>query len=276
VSDHTFSPRWLALREGVDHGARPSELLGPLQATWRARRWSRVLDLGSGTGSNLRYLAPRLPGPQFWTLVDRDPVLLDAVELPSPGLSPPLEVETAVGDLSREGLALVARADLVTASALLDLVSESWLRALVERSAASKAGVLIALSYDGSVAWSPPADPDDDRIRRAVNTHQRRDKGTGPALGPTAPHRARTLFQEAGFRTWLLPSPWRLGPEERGLALALVQGWAEVAQEESPGQSLRIRRWRERRWKALETGGTRLTVGHLDLLALPPGTDDPG
>ena len=35
-----------------------------------------IHDLGSGTGSMSRWLAPRLPGPQHWVLHDRDADLL--------------------------------------------------------------------------------------------------------------------------------------------------------------------------------------------------------
>lgn len=35
-----------------------------------------MLDLASGTGANLRFLAPLLGGEQHWRLVDHDPVLL--------------------------------------------------------------------------------------------------------------------------------------------------------------------------------------------------------
>ena len=68
----TFDADWLALREPVDHRSRAHALLAPLCDAWRARGWSRVLDLGSGTGSNLRYLTPRLPAGQEWVLVDQD------------------------------------------------------------------------------------------------------------------------------------------------------------------------------------------------------------
>jgi len=54
--------------------------------------------------------------------------------------------------------------------------------------------VYVALSYDGTVRWERPGDGarDDADIIAAVNAHQRRDKGTGRALGPG---RRRTLMR---------------------------------------------------------------------------------
>ena len=71
-----FAPDWLALREPVDHRSRAQTLLPLLQTAWSANGWTRILDLGSGTGSNIRYQGPRLIGPQEWTLLDHDAELL--------------------------------------------------------------------------------------------------------------------------------------------------------------------------------------------------------
>jgi spermidine synthase len=40
----------------------------------------RVVDLGAGTGANLRRLAPLLGSGQRWTLVELDPALVAAGE----------------------------------------------------------------------------------------------------------------------------------------------------------------------------------------------------
>lgn len=273
MADNAFTPDWLALREPVDHRSRPTELLRPLRAAWRERGWLRVLDLGSGTGSNFRYLTSRLPGRQDWTLVDHDAELLarvhgpDTALLDDAGVAP--SVHRVVGDLAEEGLARVKDTDLVTASALLDLVTREWLTNLVARCGEARCGVLLALSYDGRITWLPGGDPDDAWLEGAVNAHQRRDKGLGPALGPTAPQVADTLFRKAGFHTWVLPSPWRLGADDGPLVQTLVEGWCRAALEQAPADTSRIRDWRERRLLALAQGDVELRVGHLDLLALP-------
>jgi hypothetical protein len=261
-----FPAAWLDLREPVDHRSRAESLVSALTDRWRTETWRRVLDLGSGTGSNLRYLASRLPPPQTWALVDHDADLLARVE---DRLMDGVKAFRALGDLSAVGLRLVHASHLVTASALLDLMSHEWLEALVEACRNAGCGALFALTYDGRIEWSPSVDPDDELVRDAVNDHQRRDKGVGPALGPTATTAAERLFREAGFEVQVAPSPWRLGPDDQALTVALIEGWAAAAGEQRPEDAPRIREWAARRATAVRGGGVTVEVGHLDLLALP-------
>lgn len=269
-ADAAFDSGWLDLREEADHRARDPNLAVELAAWWNARGASRIVDLGSGTGSNLRYLAPHLPGVQRWTLVDHDPGLLERVRLPADGPGFRLEsITPLVADLARGGLDPVATTDLVTASALLDLVSARWLTGLVEACLRANAAALLALSYDGTVQWSVPA-PDDDWILAAVNRHQLRDKGTGGALGPAAAAEAERLFRHAGYRCRLGASPWELGRNDAALVEELVAGWGKAAGEIAPHRSERIQEWARARVAAVRTGRLRVTIGHMDLLALPP------
>jgi len=268
AGEERFTSSWLALREAVDHRSRAAELLSPLAAAWTERGWAHVVDLGSGTGSNFRYLSPHLPGAQRWTLVDHDADLLARV---SPSAATDVGITCVVGDLATEGLSRAARADLVTASALLDLVAEGWLAELIDTCREAGCGALLALSYDGTIKWAGPADPDDSWLRERVNEHQQGEKGLGKALGPEAAHRAAEGFRRAGFTTRIAASPWHLTAPDVALAIELIHGWAKAALEIAPAEASRVRAWLQRREDALEAGAFELTVGHLDLLALPKG-----
>jgi SAM-dependent methyltransferase len=261
-----FEASWLQLREPVDDLSRAMGPLAPLQEWWSARGASSVLDLGAGTGSNLRWLSPRLSGPQRWTLVDHDAELLRRATAPGTEV----QVHPVVGDLWDAGLAQVTKADLVTASALLDLVSDPWMGALADACSDAGSAAYFALTYDGSIAWSGRSDPLDEVVHEAVNFHQRRDKGLGPALGPTASGVAERLFTALGYETHVESSPWTLGPDDAALCLALVDGWAGAACEQRPSQVDAILQWAMRRREDVEHGDFGLVVGHQDLLALPP------
>jgi SAM-dependent methyltransferase len=262
-----FSADWLALREPFDHRSRAPELDTRLAVWWGAAPRRRVVDLGCGTGSNLRYLTRHLGSGAHWTLVDHDPALLSRVRPPEGA-----QVQTVEADLASDVLVAIEDAELVTASALLDLVSVEWLEDVVERCARQESAALFVLSYDGSIEWQPE-DEDDDVVRVAVNAHQRRDKGLGPALGPTAATVAEEAFRKRGYQTWLAESPWKIGAGGEAMARALVDGWRGAALEELlEKERVDVDAWADRRLASVAASPgvpIDLTVGHLDLLALP-------
>ncbi len=71
-----FSADWLALREPADRLARSLTLTREMAERLSHSESIRVLDLATGTGSNVRYLAPHFRSPQQWRLIDRDAGLL--------------------------------------------------------------------------------------------------------------------------------------------------------------------------------------------------------
>ena len=256
-----FTADWLALREPADAVARAGALVDPFVSS--AGATLQVVDLGAGTGANLRYLAPRLGGPQEWLAVDSDPTLLGALaSRPAPAGT---RVRTLRLDLAHDLDALpLDQNDLVTAAVLLDLVSATWLARLAARCAAAQAGVLFALTYDGRIEWSP-AEGGDARICELVNAHQRSDKGFGPALGPVAAAEAERTFAGLGYRMRSARSDWVLGTESCALQGALVDGWVAAAVEIAPREANVLEDWRRRRNMHLVNGTSRLRVGHLDL-----------
>ena len=94
-----------------------------------------ILDLGCGTGATVRALGPRLPVGTEWILVDSDPALLAEAVASAGARGRGLALD--LNDLDALPLDGVA---LVTASALLDLTSATWLERLADR--------LVAAGYE--------------------------------------------------------------------------------------------------------------------------------
>ena len=126
---------------------------------------------------------------------------------------------------------------------------------------------LAALSVDGRREWQPEH-AEDALVGSAFARHQVRDKGFGPALGPAAPGIARMLFEERGYGVMATPADWRLDAEEDALLAVLVDGDAAAAAESEPGAAARIETWRRDRHRERVEGKLRLTVGHVDILAV--------
>jgi hypothetical protein len=223
-----------------------------------------VLDLAAGAGANKRYLTPHLPARQHWLLADHDGALLARA---AADLFPWGRPQTRTVDLAAlDDRDLFAGRTLVTASALLDLVSNEWLEWLAQRCRDASAIVLFALTYDGGIECSP-AHADDGRVRDLVNRHQRIDKGFGPALGPAAVEVAERAFVAAGYHVERARSDWVLTESMQDLQHQLIAGWADVACAVAPHDSKWIERWRTYRFEQLAAGHSRLVVGHEDLAA---------
>ncbi|MBA3271926.1 MAG: class I SAM-dependent methyltransferase, partial [Acidobacteria bacterium] len=231
--DDTSLSYWLGLREQADWTARPPVLAQTIAAALPRDQPVCVLDLGTGAGSNLRYLVERLPEQQHWLVIDRSPALLSEVNTRTKSWA--AERGHAVGSdakgftLSSERLdcrvevsaqdlgtlhdpSIFAGRHLVTASALLDLVSETWLQTLASRCRSAGAAALFTITYDGRSSCLP-AEPEDELVRGLMNTHQRRDKGLGgPAAGPDATACAERCFVAEGYRVTSEATDWVLGP----------------------------------------------------------------
>ena len=290
-----FSAEWLALREPVDHRSRnPSlqaDVLDYLAQIKPVQAGSiRIVDLGSGTGSNLRALAPHFNAFQHWTLVDHDPALLqaariallawaddvansDANQTMSTGIAPvepititknskAMTIEFRCADLVNDYQAILSEpADLITAAAFFDLVAESW---LAQFCAALSKPLYTVLTYDGIEKWSPP-EPIDADILAAFHQHQRRNKGFGAAVGPTAPERLESLLRAQNFITACAPSPWVLDHHDRSLIAQLAKGSANAVRE-----TRILQRDDVDRWEQLRRGATHCEIGHVDFFAYKP------
>jgi SAM-dependent methyltransferase len=277
-----FDPNWLALREAADHAARDKSLLLNVATRVGRKDGISVVDLGCGTGSNLRAVAPALPQAwQSWTLVDHDPKLLEAAQEAleewaddseafgeelilikgEKRLTVDLRHADLVADMDR---VLDWRPDLVTAAALFDLVSEAWMLAFAIGLARRGISFYTALTYDGREQWTPPHVLDA-KVKAAFDRHQRRDKGFGAASGPRATDELKSAFMAAGYVTQTGDSPWRLGQGQAELISELAKGIAAAAVETGE-----VSRDEADFWLAAHSApGVSCLIGHADLFARP-------
>ena len=277
-----FSAQWLALREPADHRARDRTLQNKVceqlaNVARTEQRAVRLIDLGCGSGSNLRALATSLPEQQHWTLVDYDPLLLaaaraaliawadevinDSTSLTLRKNNKILEIEFSQVDLARDIERVLAwPADVITAAAFFDLVAESW---LVRFCQALRTTLYTVLTYDGSEQWLPPHSADSAMLK-AFHAHQKTDKGFGVAAGPDATSVMQRELTARGFQVTLASSPWKIDQTEAAFIHALATGSAAAVRETGLLNELEVNQWLTARMSA-----RRCMVGHWDILATP-------
>jgi SAM-dependent methyltransferase len=264
------SSSWLELREPADAAARASDLIDVLRRHLPKGGRTVIHDLGCGTGSMGRWLAPRLSGPQHWILYDRDPDLLAraATDLPRVASRGAVTVATRQRDITRLDPSDLSGASLITASALLDMLTTDELERFVAACIHANCPTLVSLSVIGHVEFTP-ADPLDADIEDAFNAHQRRITAGRWLLGPDAVGAAAGAFRRYGADVLVRPSPWRLGADRGDLAAAWFAGWVDAAREQRPELTAATGSYVRRRAADLAAGRLGVTVHHHDLLALP-------
>jgi hypothetical protein len=264
------SPDWLDLRERADAATRSRDLV--LKLGRRLPAGPLVIhDLACGSGAMGRWLAPLLPGPQHWILHDRDRDLQTLAETALPGPAADgstVTVETRLTDITRLGRDELAGAALITASALLDLLTADELASLIAACARAECPVLFALTVTGRVQLTP-ADPLDSRVAAAFDEHQRRVVPRGRLLGPDAVDAAVAAFRMLGAEVIVGPSSWQLGAAESDLTTEWLAGWIDAACEQDPRLAADADLYRRRRLREAAAGCLAATVGHADVLVLP-------
>jgi hypothetical protein len=265
------SREWLALREPADAAARSPDLVEQLGRHLPVRGCQVIHDLGCGTGAMGRWLGPLLPGPQHWVVHDRDADLLEvaASDLPGPAAdAAAITVEAKRSDVTGLLPGDLAGATLITASALLDLLTADEMAGLVSACAGAGCPVLLTLSVVGRVDLAP-ADPLDSRVAAAFDAHQRRTTEAGRLLGPDAVAVAVEEFGRLGADVLVRPSPWRLGPFHADLAAEWFAGWLGAACEQQVELAGETDAYARRRLAEATAGELAVTVDHADLLVLP-------
>lgn len=262
-----FSAEWLALRESYDLRARNPIVLDAVADLFKPHDAVNVVDLACGAGSTVRALGSHLPARQHWDLVDSDQRLL---ALACSGKSTgDISLNAVPIDLSGNfEVVLDSTKDLITISALLDLVSENWLDRFASHVASHALPVYAALTYDGRIDISP-SDPLDETITSAVNSHQRTDKGFGPALGPSAAAAAIPRFEALGYSVVQGNSDWVIGVADQAIQLELLAGWATAASEIEALPRRDIDNWLARRKDGVGARASTMRVGHVDFFATP-------
>ncbi|MFQ5972729.1 MAG: hypothetical protein ACE5Q3_10370 [Alphaproteobacteria bacterium] len=290
----SFAVGWLDLRAPFDAAARRTGRAKALASTFAAavrgrdgRRVVRLLDLGTGTGNNVRELAPLLAGHQRWTVVDRDSSLLrgskaryrdwarslgwqaecDGSGLIISGPECRITLEPVRLNLATElGSLDLAVFDGLTGAALLDLVSSEWADRAIAAWAAFGRPALFALTVDGRLRWHP-SHADDAWIGELFHRDLMADKGFGPALGVRAGAFAINRLTAAGYGVATAPTTWNVGTGDREMLNALVRFVETATKRQVPADQGRARAWLATRREQAAAGRLSVTVGHVDILA---------
>ena len=284
-----FDPRWLEARFAFDAAAFHSGCFEAFEAQLAALPTKRIADMGAGLGANIRHLAPRLRGPQSWTLVDTDAAILEesitalaawgtergwhlegrgetSVSFDCGGDS--IEVETVCASLLEVERTVLSRVDAVTANAVFDLLTAAELEAFVGTLARCGLPLFATLNYTG-MALSPST-PQDLSWIEAYESHMRRSRG-GRALGPDCARALLAQLGAQGFATTSGPSQWKISGRDQQMVTHLLDFMQGSVPQVLSGASARagFESWLRARRGSTAKRQLSATVDHLDIFASP-------
>ena len=264
----TVNPNWLAARVAADTAARAAtlntlvpHLINYLAVTGDHDGTLEIIDLGAGTGANQRWLAPQLPFRQRWVHLDHDPIISRSLPLPDDTMV----IDDSVETLSRLLASRKADRQLVTCSALLDVLPIAQLDAVCRAVIDNRVPALFSLTVTGTLGVVP-SHPDDQPLLDAFNDHQRR----GGRAGPEAAALAAETLRAAGFDVRCQETPWQLtAASGQAFVGEVLQERLRAAVSQHPGLVQAATAWLELRRSQLALGIMRIELGHGDILALP-------
>jgi len=277
-----FSAEWLSVREPADRASCNNMVKRAMLDYLKTIHGKTlpnlsVIDLGCGTGSNLRGLAPFLGRQQSWTLVDYDPMLLSAARealidwadevivdddqnFEIKHNDHTINIQFLQADLMKSYTdVLDKQPDLVTAAAFFDLVSVDWLMQFAQ---ALKSPLYTVLTYNGVEKWLPPH-PTDEAVLNAFVDHQQTDKGFGSAAGPHAAQALISALKACLFVVSQGLSNWALSKSDhQTLIRLLAKGIAQAVVETGQVKQTDVNEWLDSRSRA-----EGCEIGHIDIFA---------
>ena len=275
-----FTTEWLSLREPLDIKSHNQNVLRNCVDTFKNHETISICDLGSGTGASVRAISPLLPKQQCWTLVDHDAKNLsaakyiladwaDSTQMTSNGISIrrseiDIVVKFVLSDLATETSPWPPKTDLVIASALFDLTSNSWISKIINKLSERKLSLLAVLNFDGRMKANP-SHVLDERMFESFRAHQKRDKGFGAAAGPNAVSVLEDTLQGYGYKVTSGNSPWRMNSESRPLMNETLRGIAAAVTDTEMLKKSEVKNWLDKRIAQTES----LIIGHRDIFARP-------
>ena len=269
-----FSSDWLSLREQEDLLARNTKVLECVKNYLRNEQRLNILDIGCGTGATMRVLQPEFTQPQHWTLLDADKELLVQAQCFNQPLvyDSNITMKTECVDLTEDFGFLQRKCSIVTATAFLDLVSESWIQKFAQALKDNNHRFYCSITPTCSIELIPIESLDDEVIN-AFNTHRYTDKGFGLSLGGDAAKYTLEIFQNLGYQLTSAFDTWGNRHPNKAfrkiLNLKLIEGISHAASQTKLLDPLELEHWSKSRLDSIQNDEFEISFEILDFFAAP-------
>tara|TARA_Y100000991_G_scaffold140176_1_gene105653 strand:+ start:692 stop:1480 length:789 start_codon:yes stop_codon:yes gene_type:complete len=259
---HEFQNKWLNLRETVDRNSRNKRILYLINKFFKNKKNIRIVDLGSGAGSNYRFLKSRLLNNQYWSFVDishqSTNYFKKNIKLSSKIKKTNFKIVDVINNLEKINF---NDYNLVTGSAFLDILPKTWFKNFHKLNVDTEI-VYFALNYNGNFKFFPKH-KDDKRILNIFNKDQKSDKGIGEvAVGPDCTELINKVFKRT-HKTYVLDSTWDVSKNYE-FQIYFLNFCREIIQK----NKLNFDDWLKFRLKSIKEKNSRFILNNTDFLAI--------
>ena len=287
MGKHKFSKAWLTEREFFDNQSRSNLLIKEVKKD--SRSINKIIDLGCGTGAFLRWCISQNLSFSEAMLIDFDRRLINSIGMlfrrffknKNYTIKKVNAREYLVTNLSSLGkskilflkkniinsLDKIDRYDLVSLSALSDLLSKNIIRRLLSKNNRNKY-IYFSLCFNGKIRWSP-ANEFDNYVINKFNKHQIQDKGFGIALGENNIRYIESIANKNSYIYTKKDSSWKIDSfnikgksfQEKYLKIILTA----LKNDDITDKDI-LKLWFSKRMQSIKHIKSKLIVGHNDIL----------
>ena len=287
MEKNRFYNSWLAQREPFDFLARSNLLVNEIKKD--SKIINNLVDLGTGTGSFLRWYICQKLTFHTGTLIDYDRRLLNSIGLSfrkffkdTDFVIKKLNADKYLfsGHLYQESSKILLNRknifnfntkfnqyDLISLSALADLLSKKYIKKLLSNISSGKY-LYFSLCFNGKIKWLP-TNEFDKYITRQFNNHQIQDKGFGVALGSNSIKYIELVAKQEDYSIFKKDSSWKIDTltnESQLFQQKYLNIILNALKKDEITDKKVLQSWFSKRIGLIKNKRSNLNVGHNDIL----------
>ena len=259
---HKFNNTWLFIREKIDNLSKNKLIIQNINKSLKNYKDINIIDLGTGTGSNFRYLSKKIKyNNQYWTLMDISKSSLKEARANT-------QINKKIKSISIKNHDVIqninttdfSNYDVVTGSAFLDIMPKKWFKNFHLKNVNTKI-VYFSINYDGYFNFFPKHKLDNS-VMNLFNSDQKSKKVNNlRAVGPDCSLIIDSFFSKT-HKTYSLKSNWTQITNKK-FQLMFLDFCNKVINKNN-----KYSEWLQFRKEKIIDNKSKLTVHNKDFLAI--------
>ena len=261
---HEFQNSWLFQREKIDNLSKNISIINKINRVLKNYDEIRIIDLGTGTGSNFRYLSKKIKFKnQFWTLMDLSKSSLNQAKknivTNNKIKKIILKHDDIIKNIQQHNF---EDYDLVTGSAFLDIMPFDWFKKFYIKNKNTKL-VYFSINYDGYIKFYPKHNLDRDILQLFNNDQKSKKNNKTRAVGPDCSNIINRCFSKT-HKCYLFKSNW-IDVKNKNFQLMFLDFCENIIKT---NRKTNFSEWLDFRKENIIKNNSKLSVSNKDFLAI--------